>query len=235
MLRNRKIPSNTGRISVVLTIPEPESVEVEPLLHDRRSTSTIPPSLWRLLWIWLGIGAQSFGGGSATLYLIRRVTVERHGWLSDEEFTRFWAFCQIAPGINLLCLTVLIGWRIAGAAGVALCLLGLLLPSVTITVLLAAFYAGLRVLPAVQAALRGVIPATIGLGLLMSLRMARPPLAASRREGHTSLLVSCTLLAGSAILFALLHPPVVAMLWAGGAAGAGAAWLRVRNRAGKAQ
>jgi chromate transporter len=219
-----------GRIYVVLTSPEPESVEVQPLLHERGSIRTFPPSLWRLLWIWLGIGAQSFGGGSATLFLIRRVTVERHGWLTDEEFTRFWAFCQIAPGINLLCLTVLIGWRVAGAAGVVICLFGLLLPSVTITVLLAAFYAALRVLPAVQAALRGVIPATIGLGLLMSLRMAWTPLAASRREGRISLLASCAVLVASAALYVLLRPPVVAMLWAGGAAGAGAAWLRVHAR-----
>ena len=29
------------------------------------------------------IGVQSFGGGSATLYLIRRVAVERHGWIAS--------------------------------------------------------------------------------------------------------------------------------------------------------
>ena len=34
-------------------------------------------SAWRLLCIWTLIGVQSFGGGSATLYLIRRVTVEQ--------------------------------------------------------------------------------------------------------------------------------------------------------------
>ena len=50
---------------------------------------------------WLSIGIQSFGGGAATLYLIRRTAVERHGWLSNEEFTRDWGICQIAPGINL--------------------------------------------------------------------------------------------------------------------------------------
>ena len=37
------------------------------------------PSPWRLLWIWTVIGVQSLGGGSATLYLIRRGAVEGHG------------------------------------------------------------------------------------------------------------------------------------------------------------
>jgi chromate transporter len=184
------------------------------------------PSPLALLLVWIGIGAQSFGGGTATFYLIRQAAVVRHRWLADEELTRYWAICQLAPGINLLGLTALIGWQLAGALGVALSLIGLLLPSVAITVLLAAFYVGIRELPVVQAALRGVIPATIGLGLLMSIRMARPLLAASRRESRASLLISCAIIAGGALLFALLRPPVLAVLWAGGAAGAIAAWWR---------
>src|SRR4051794_7373426 len=85
-----------------------------------------PPSPAGLLWIWTVIGVQSFGGGSATLYLIRRVAVERHGWLTDEDFTRYWGICQIAPGINILGLVILIGWRVSGPIGALLSLTGLL-------------------------------------------------------------------------------------------------------------
>src|SRR5215467_11767039 len=99
------------------------------------STLLLPrPSPWRLFWIWTVIGAQSFGGGSATLYLIRRVAVDRYRWLTDDDFTRYWGICQIAPGINILGLVVLIGWRDAGAPGALLSLGGLLLPSAAITV-----------------------------------------------------------------------------------------------------
>jgi len=35
--------------------------------------------------------------------------VEERGWVEEEEFARFWALCQIAPGINLIALTILIG------------------------------------------------------------------------------------------------------------------------------
>src|SRR5262245_15892302 len=83
------------------------------------------PSALRLFWIFTVIGAQSFGCGSATLYLIRRVSVERHGWLTDEEFTRYLGICQIAPGINILGLVILIGSRVSGVSGAVLSLCGL--------------------------------------------------------------------------------------------------------------
>src|SRR5207302_6716762 len=131
-------------------------------------------SSWRLLWIWTLIGVQSFGGGSATLYLIRRVCVEQHGWLTDDDFARYWGICQIAPGINILGLVILIGFRVSGIPGAVLALIGLLLPSAAITAALTAVYASIRDVPLVRAALAGIVPATVGLGLLVGYTMLRP-------------------------------------------------------------
>jgi chromate transporter len=170
----------------------------------------------KLLSIWTGIGLQSFGGGAATLYLIRRAAVEQHAWLSDEEFARYWGICQIAPGINILGLVTLIGWRVRGPLGIALALLGLLLPSAAITVVLTAIYAGVKDQPLVRAALRGVVPATVGLGLLLIYGMLRPLLQSSRREGRGSLALSVAVLLGSALLVGLAHVSVLAALWGAG-------------------
>src|SRR5262245_46439477 len=142
-----------------------------PGVSDRKFAESIAPaavsclSPWQQLLIWLNIGIQSFGGGAATLYLIRRAAVEQHGWLTDEEFTRYWGICQISPGINLVGLSILIGWRVARWLGVALALAGLLVPSAAITVALTAGYASVEQVPVVRAALRGMAPATVGLGL----------------------------------------------------------------------
>src|SRR6185436_14118971 len=146
-------------------------------------------SPWRLLWIWTAVGTQSFGGGSATLYLIRRVAVERYGWLSDDEFTRYWGICQIAPGINILGIVILIGWRVSGMLGALLALIGLLIPSAAITVTLTAVYASVREVPFVRAAIAGVVPATVGLGLLLGYTMVRGLLDAARREGRANTVV----------------------------------------------
>ena len=214
----------------MLTIPEPESVETQPLLRDHAAPRARPPSLWRLLRIWLGIGAQSFGGGSATLYLIRRAAVERHGWLTDEEFARYWGICQIAPGINILGLVILIGWRVAGALGVAMALSGLLLPSAAITVALTAVYSNIKQASVVRAALSGVVPATVGLGLLLTYSMVGPLLRAAWREGRASTAVTGALLLGSTLATALGHAPVLAVLWGAGGLSALAQWQRMAGR-----
>lgn len=196
-------------------------------------SAALPPSRWQLLRAWFAIGAQSFGGGSATLLLIRRSIVERHRWVTDDEVTRAWAICQIPPGINLLALTTLLGWRLGGAWGVAAALAGLLLPSVTLTILLTAAYRSVQELALVQAALRGIVPATIGLGVLMSWQLARPLLLASRREGRRSLLLSVVLFAAAGVLVVIWNVPIVLALAGSGLSGAlGFEWLRRRAGAG---
>lgn len=187
-------------------------------------------SPWRLFWIWTVIGAQSFGGGSATLYLIRRVAVERNGWLTDDDFTRYWGICQIAPGINILGLVVLIGWRVSGALGALLSLSGLLLPSAAITVALTSIYSSIREAPVVRAAIAGVVPATVGLGLLLAFTMLRPLLIGARREGLMSSVTSIGVLLASAIAAALGRVPVLAILWGAGAFSAFTQWQLVSGR-----
>jgi chromate transporter len=187
-------------------------------------------SPWRLLWICTTIGVQSFGGGSATLYLIRRVAVERHQWLTDDDFTRYWGICQIAPGINILGLIILIGWRVGGAIGAMLGLIGLLLPSAAITVALTSIYASIREATLVRAAIAGIVPATVGLGLLLGYTMVRPLLSEARREGGTSVVVAGALLLGSTLAAALTRAPVLAILWGAGGLSALTRWRYATRR-----
>jgi chromate transporter len=190
----------------------------------------VSPAL--VLRVWFSIGLQSFGGGATTFALIRRAAVERHGWLSEGEFSRLWALCQVTPGINLLALSILVGRRVSGARGVAFALLGLLLPSVTMTLLLTAFFAQIRDLETVQAALRGgVVPATVGLGLLTTIQIARPLLADSRREGAGSLAAALSFLVVGGTAVGALRLPVLSVLCACGAAGALLGWQRRHRRA----
>ena len=182
------------------------------------------PSPWRLFWIWAVIGAQSFGGGSATLYLIRRVAVERKHWITDDDFTRYWGICQIAPGINILGLVSLIGWRVAGPPGALLSLSGLLVPSATITVALTSIYSSIREVSIVRAAIAGVVPATVGLGWLLAFTMVRPLLNAARQDGRGNTAAAVILLLLSTIVAATARMPVLAILWGAGALCALAQW-----------
>jgi chromate transporter len=135
---------------------------------------------------------------------MRRSVVEDQKWMTDEQFARDWALCQVCPGINLLGMAVLIGRKVRGRSGIFLALFGLLLPSVTMTLLLTAGFRIAYRSEALQAAVRGAIPATVGLGWLTCVLMGRGVLGASKKRGFPDLVMTSALLLGSGLLFALV-------------------------------
>ncbi|HEY0757603.1 MAG TPA: chromate transporter [Ktedonobacteraceae bacterium] len=157
------------------------------------------PGLWKLFRIWAGIGIQSFGGGASTTFLIQRAFIEKYNWMTMEEFTHFWSLCILAPGINLVGLTILIGRKLGGSGGVAVSLAGLLLPSAVTTCILAALFQQIEHISAVQMILRGIIPATGAIMAIVGLNFAQPIMRKSYKEGPFPLLKSCSLI----ILYAL--------------------------------
>ncbi len=169
----------------------PPTVEMQP----EENASRI--SLLYLFKVWFSLGIESFGGGSTTLTLIQRAAIDREGWMTMEEFTRYWAICQVAPGINLFGLTILLGRHIAGAAGVFVCMCGLILPSVSVTILMTAGYAYLQHFPILQRAVRGIVPTTVGLGLVTFYHVLAPMLKRGYREGIRSLSALLLLLSAS--------------------------------------
>ncbi|HLH68213.1 MAG TPA: chromate transporter [Candidatus Dormibacteraeota bacterium] len=175
---------------------------------------------------WTGIGLQSFGGGQATQLLIYRTFVERQRLMTPAEYAQAWGMCQLPPGINLLALSVLIGWRSAGGAGSAVALAGLVLPSAAVTVLLTVAYALVSHLHVAALALRGVTAGVAGLGLVMAVRLARPPLRASRVEGRLSLMASVAVLLGSLAAQVFWRPPVFVVLLGAGVASTLLGWSR---------
>ncbi|HLZ63523.1 MAG TPA: chromate transporter [Ktedonosporobacter sp.] len=184
---------------------------------------TIPrnlkPGPWQLFRIWAMIGLQSFGGGTSTVFLIQHEFIEKRLWLTMEEYLLLWNLCLFAPGINLIALTILIGRKLGGVWGIVVSLAGMLLPSGVITCLLTVGFLNIEHVPAVQAILRGVVPATAGIMFLVGMRYAQPLIATARDEGKLRIVISALLILASAAALILLH--LSAMLVVIGAAGAG--------------
>ncbi len=173
------------------------------------------PGLWNLFITFFLLGIQSFGGGTSTFYLIHQACIER-GWLDEETFLRDWALAQISPGINLLKLTILVGHQLRGWPGLFAATSGLMAPSAAITALMTAGFSAIHSAPMVQAVLKGVLPATIGLSLAMGVQMGQPLLARAWREGKFRLGLHVLILAGAAVLMALnAISPVLVLLLAG--------------------
>jgi chromate transporter len=170
------------------------------------------PSAWLLLRIWGTIGLQSFGGGASTLFLIQHEFMDKRNWLTQEEFNRLWSLCLMTPGINIIAVTVLIGRKLGGFRGIVASLVGLLLPSAAITCLLTAGFQVVENSHIVQAILRGVIPATGGIMLLVGMRFAVPLLKQGRVDGLLKLSISLAIIAGVAvtiIVFKIMIPLVL--------------------------
>ena len=172
--------------------------------------------LWRIFLTFLLIGVQSFGGGSATFLLLHQACL-KYGWMTEEEFLQSWSLCQLAPGINLVKLTILVGNKLRGWRGILVAASGMLAPSSLLTILMTAFYSLYQDLPALKAAMGGILPATIGLSLAMSANLVVPLYKAARVEGRLRLGLQGLLIAASGVALVLdWLPPVAIMLMAVG-------------------
>jgi len=185
-------------------------------------------SLSGLFAVWLKLGIQSFGGGVATFALIRDAAINRYRWMTEEEFNEAWSIVQIVPGINLIALTMLLGRKARGPYGVVAAVAGLLVPSILITAAITAGYHRVRHVSDVRAALKGALPAIIGIGVLTSYQMAVPTLRVAKLRGNTDLLFCLALIALSGMAMLSNRLPVSVILISIGAISAVQAIIAAR-------
>ncbi len=78
----------------------------------------VPPvSLRTIAAQWLRIGVTGFGGPPAHIALLRRLCVQRRGWLSEPEFTDAIAATNLLPGPASTQLAIFCAWRLGGPLG----------------------------------------------------------------------------------------------------------------------
>ena len=115
----------------------------------------------------------AIGGAITTTPEMQRWVVGERGWLTDGQFTASVALAQSAPGPNLLFVAV-VGWNVAGLAGVACTMLGSLLPSTALALLATRWGTRRRELLAVRAFKAGMAPLTIGMLLATGWVLTEP-------------------------------------------------------------
>ncbi len=136
-------------------------------------------------WDWLALFVQfvslsllAVGGAITTAPDMHRYLVDKQHWLTEGQFTSSIALAQAAPGPNVL-FVALLGWNVGlnagagvtsgpwvwvyGGLGVALAMLGIMLPSSTLTFMAARWGHQNRELRAVRAFKQGMAPIVIAL------------------------------------------------------------------------
>ena len=112
--------------------------------------------------IFLRIGAVTFGGGYVMIPEIENEVVNSHHWLNHQEFADATALGQITPG-PVLIMATFVGYRVAGSPGALLSTLCVFLPSFLLTIAAGSSFRRFRSNRQTQAFLRGVAPAVTGL------------------------------------------------------------------------
>ena len=75
------------------------------------------------------IGALTFGGGWAMISLLEKDIVDKHKWLTKEEFVDLLAISQSLPGIMAVNVAISVGNKLTGLKGSIMAALGTILPS----------------------------------------------------------------------------------------------------------
>jgi chromate transporter len=146
-----------------------------------------------LLDLFLHFGMLSLlaiGGAITTAPDMQRYVVGEHGWITDLQFTTSVAIAQAAPGPNVLFVAV-VGWNVAGLAGVAATLAGSLLPSTTLALTATRYSQRRRDSRFVRAFTAGLAPLTLGLLLATGWILTEP----IRADWGAMLLLPFTVLA----------------------------------------
>lgn len=119
---------------------------------------------------YVSLSLLAVGGAITTAPDMHRYLVEQQHWLTESQFRASIAIAQAAPGPNVLFIG-LFGWHVGlnaggmatGLLGMALSLLGALLPSTTLTWMAARWGHRNRELRAVRAFKQGMAPIVIAL------------------------------------------------------------------------
>ena len=126
---------------------------------------------WATLFVhYLSLSLLAIGGAITTAPDMHRFLVDQQHWLTDAQFNASIAIAQAAPGPNVL-FVALMGWNVglnaggilSGLMGIFISMLGILIPSTTLTYLAAQWGHRNRELRTVRAFKQGMAPIVVAL------------------------------------------------------------------------
>ena len=128
---------------------------------------------WQSFKTFFKIGMFTLGGGYAMIPIIEAEVVEKHKWVSKEEFLDLIAIAQSCPGVFAINISTFIGYKLRQVPGAVSCALGAALPSFLIILAIAIFFHQFQDNPVVAAMFRGIRPAVVALIAVPTFNLAK--------------------------------------------------------------
>lgn len=133
--------------------------------------------LWTLFTSMLYISAFTFGGGFVIVSLMQKKFVEELHWLKEDEMLDMTALAQASPGAIAVNGAILVGRKLAGIPGIAVAVLGTILPPMVILSLISlayeAFATNLWVARALKGMQAGVAAVIVDVSLNLGTRVIK--------------------------------------------------------------
>lgn len=83
---------------------------------------------WKLFLSTLYLSAFTFGGGYVIVTLMKDKFVDKYHWIEENEMLDLIAIAQSAPGAIAVNGAIVVGYKLAGLAGVLTAIFGTVLP-----------------------------------------------------------------------------------------------------------
>lgn len=112
--------------------------------------------------LFVELSLLAFGGGNTILPEMQRRVVDVHHWMTAADFSALFALAQAAPGPNMM-VVPLVGWHVAGFAGVFVTSIAKFGPSSLITAFAFTLWQKFKDRPWRKIVQLGLVPITAGL------------------------------------------------------------------------
>ena len=129
--------------------------------------------MFKLFSTFFKIGMFTLGGGYAMIPIIEAEVVDKHKWVTKEEFLDLIAIAQSCPGVFAANISIFIGYRLKKIPGAIITCLGTCLPSFLIILLIAMFFHRFQDNPVVASIFRGIRPAVVALIAVPTFNLAK--------------------------------------------------------------
>jgi chromate transporter len=121
----------------------------------------LAPAAFELFWFFAKAGAFVFGSGLAIVPFLYGGVVQRHGWLTEQQFLDAVAVAMITPG-PVVITVAFIGYLVSGFSGAVIASIGVFLPCYLFVVIPAPYYARFADDPRLRAFVAGVTAGATG-------------------------------------------------------------------------
>ena len=130
-------------------------------------------SLKNIFLVFLKIGTFAFGGVYSMLTFFEKELVEKHKWITREEFMESVALGQMTPGPPIINTGICIGYKLKKIKGALVTTAGQTFTGTVLAVLLAIFYVKTKGNVLIGSIMKGIGAAVVGLLLSIVYKMAK--------------------------------------------------------------